>query len=95
MKTLERLILVVRHARRIPKEQAEQDEGVRRQLGQPSQHLVEGQFVEEVEAHAVGKWLERTAKLVRPVPFERRRTENDFDVGCVRRELEDVLDQAG
>src|SRR4029434_593201 len=95
METLERLILIVSHARRIPKEQPEQDERARGTLGQRHQHLVERQVVQEVKAHAVGEWLERTAKLDSPVPFERRSTEDDLDVGCVRRELEDVLDQAG
>ena len=34
--TLERVVLVVSHTRRIAEEQREKDEGTRRQLGQPA-----------------------------------------------------------
>ena len=71
METLKRVVLIVSHARRIPKKQPEKNEGTRRQFGHPLQHLVECQIVEPGEAHAVGERLERTAKLDCPIPFKR------------------------
>ena len=91
---LERLVLVVGHARRIADQQGEENERARRQRGHPLQHLVERQVVEPGEAHAVVEGLERLLKDRRPEPLERGGADHDGDVVRVGRELENVLDQA-
>ncbi len=76
-------------------EQDEENEGLRGQCGRLAQHLVEGQLIEPRKAHAVREWLQRLAKGFRPVALERGVAEHDGNVVGVRRQLEDVLDQAG
>ena len=91
---LERLVLVMGHARRIADEQGEEDERARRQRGHPLQQLVERQVVEPGEAYAVVEGLERLLKDRRPEPLERGGPDHDGDVVRVGRQLQDVLDQA-
>ena len=92
---LEGLVLVVGHSARVPHEQGQQDERARGQGGHPAEHLFEGQVVEPREGHAIGEPRELPLHGLGPELLERRRPDHHHDVGRVRLELQDVLDEAG
>jgi hypothetical protein len=91
---LEHVVLIVRHARRIAEEQAEQNERVRRQCGHLAQCLIERQVVEPRDPHAVRERFDSVAKGLRPEPLERGGADHDGDVICIGRQLENVVEQA-
>src|SRR5215211_3410870 len=67
VQTLQRFIRILGHTGGISQEQDEKNEGVRRQLLHPLQHLIERQIVEPNEVHAACKRREFLSKGLGPI----------------------------